>query len=279
MFSFGMSNALWRKPIDKLIAEEAIVYRTVFTLLFFSALLVFVGDANFVVSERAFGMNMWLFTFLVSCLSYFGLFFFNKALKCASTGFVVIVTTTTFLFGQFTAFFILDETPELVYLIAFGLFLLSIVVADYKSFLRLKLSKGLIYGLLASLFWGVTFPLLSIPSKALGYIQTGLVLEISVMTMSLLSLYLVQKRRVNFSHFKEHLKFFALLGFFAGNGVLFNNLSYTKIPVHIAGAISSSTHLVTILIAWVLFRERIKPHQFVAALIAGFAIYYITTIL
>jgi len=85
-------------------------------------------------------------------------------------------------------------------------------------------------------------PLLSIPSKALGYVQTGLILEISVMVMSLLSLYLIQKKRVNFSYFKAHLKFFVLLSFFAGNGVLFNNLSYTKIPVYIAGAISSSTH-------------------------------------
>ena len=279
MFSFGMSNALWRKPINKLIAEEAIVYRTVFTILFFSILLMFLGETTFMVSEKAFGMNMWVFTFLVSCLSYFGLFFFNKALKCASTGFVVIVTTTTFLFGQFTAFFILEESPELLYLLAFGLFLFSIVLADYKSFIKLKFSKGIVYGLLASLFWGVTFPLLSIPSKALGYIQTGLILEISVMAMSLLSLYLIQKKRVNFSHFKAHLKFFVLLGFFAGNGVLFNNLSYTKIPVYIAGAISSSTHFVTIFIAWVLFKEKIKPHQFGAALLAGFSIYYITTIL
>jgi len=59
---------------------------------------------------------------------------------------------------------------------------------------------------------------------------------------------------------------------------LFNNLSYTKIPVYLAGSIASCTHLVTIFVSWILFKEKLKPHQYFAALLAGFAIYYVTSI-
>ncbi len=279
MFSFGVSNALWRKPINKLIAEEAIIYRTVFSISFFIVLLFFVKTPEINVKTGAFGFNIWVFTFIVSCLSYFGLFFFNKALKFATTGLVVIVTTTSYLFLQFTSILILGESPKVAYILPFGLFLISILIADYKSIFNLKFSKGVIFGLLAAFFWGTTLPLLSIPSKQIGFVQTGLILESSVMLMSVLCLFIVQKRKLSFNNFKKDLQYFVLLGFFAGNGVLFNNLSYTKIPVYLAGSIASCTHLVTILVSWILFKERLKPHQYVAAILAGFAVYYVASVL
>ena len=279
MLSFGISNALWRKPISKLITEEAIIYRTVFSISFFIVLLFAVESPVINNEAHFFGLNIWLFAVLTSCLSYFGLFFFNKALKHASTGLVVIVTTTSFLFGQFTSFFIIGENPTVGYILPLCLFTISILIADYKSVLSFKFSKGVIYGLLAAMVWGTTLPLLSIPSNQIGFVQTGLILESSVMLMSVLSLLYMHKRTLNFINFKSDIIYFILLGLLAGSGVLFNNLSYTKIPVHIAGSISSSTHLITIFVSWVLFKEKLKPFQYLAALIAGFSIYYLTTIL
>lgn len=276
MFSFGLSNALWRKPISKLVVEEAIVYRTIFTLLIFTVLLLTVDNKEIVETyPKVFGLNIWLFTILISCLSYFGLFFFNKALKHATTGLVVIVTTTSFLFSQFTAFVFLGETAKKGYLLPFALFLIAIVVSDYASIKSIKLSKGVLYGLLAALFWGITLPLLSIPANEIGYIKTGFILEVSVMLMSLLSLYFVHKGELNLKRFKADLPFFILLGICAGSGVLFNNLSYTKIPVYVAASIASVTHLVSIIAALLLFKENLKPQQYVAALVALVGIFVI----
>ncbi len=279
MLSFGFSNALWRKPINKFIVEEAIIYRTIFSILFFS-ILFFVHDESLITIEKneIWGLNIWIFSFFISCLSYFGLFFYNKALKYSSTGLVVIVVTTSYLFGQFTSFVLLKEKPSSGYVLAFLLFVLAIVVSDYHSIFKLKLSKGVFYGLLASLFWGVTLPLLSIPSKQIGYVKTGLVLELSVMLMSLVSLYIVHKKKVCFKRMHSELVYFILLGLLAGCGVLFNNLSYTKIPVYIASSISSSTHLISIFAAWILFKERLKGHQYLAAIISVIAIFILLKI-
>lgn len=279
MASFGISNALWRKPIDSMRAEEAIVFRTIFSLLFFIVLLIFFEDFDSMNTSKAFGVNIWIFTVLVSCLSYFGLYFYNLGLKERATGLVATVSTISFLFGQLAAFVFLGEYFSNKYLIPFCLFLIMLVINDYKSLKKFKLSKGILYGLIAAAFWGLTLPLLAIPSNRLGFIKTGLVLEASVLLMSFLSLHFLYKQKLNWSSFKKYLPYFIMLGLLAGNGVLFNNLSYTKIPVHIAGALSSTTHIITILVAWMLFNEKLKTHQYVAALISGIAIYYISTIL
>ncbi len=279
MLSFGISNALWRKPIDRMRAEEAIVYRSVFSLSFFIILIFIFDDTQPTAAPKAFGLNIWLFTILISCLSYFGLYFFNLGLKEKATGLVATVSTTSFLFGQFAAFVFLGESFSANYMVPFLLFLIMLVINDYHSLKKFKLSKGIFYGLLAAVFWGLTLPLLAIPANKLGFIKTGLILESSVLLMSFLSLRFLYKQNLKWLSFKKHVHYFILLGLLAGNGVLFNNLSYTKIPVHIAGALSSSTHIITIFVAWLLFKEKLKIHQYIAALISGIAIYYITTIL
>ena len=212
MLSFGTSNALWRKPVGKLVVEEAIVYRTIFSLLFFIVLLFVIGDKAVETNGLVWGINIWLFTFIISCLSYFGLFFYNKALKYSSTGLVVIVVTTSYLFGQFTSFVLLGEVPTKGYVLPFMLFVAAIVISDYPSVFKLKLSKGVGYGLLASLFWGITLPLLSIPSKQLGYVKTGLVLEVSVMLMSLLGLHFHHKKKPGLKRLKTDLHIFYTVG-------------------------------------------------------------------
>ena len=73
------------------------------------------------------------------------------------------------------------------------------------------------------------------------------------------------------------LRFFILLGCLAGGGVLFNNLSYTKIPVYIAGSISSVTHIVSIFAARILFSEKLKLYQYLAAGISVIAIFILTS--
>ncbi len=277
MLMFGTSNALWRKPISKLVVQEAIIYRTVFSVLFFIVLLLTVDDGGWQVSNTAWGINIWVFASVVSCLSYFGLFFFNKALQQTSTGMVVIVVTSSYLFGQFTSFVMLGESPSKGYIIPFSLFIIAILVSDYKSVSQFKISKGVWFALLASMFWGITLPLLSIPAKQIGYVKTGLVLELSVMFMSFLGLKLMQKQTLNLSRFKNDLSFFILLGCLAGGGVLFNNLSYTKIPVYIAGSISSVTHIVSIFAARILFSEKLKLYQYLAAGISVIAIFILTS--
>ncbi|MCT4587770.1 MAG: DMT family transporter [Carboxylicivirga sp.] len=273
MLSFGFSNALWRRPVGKMVVEEAIIYRTIFSLSFFVILLFTIDEKSTITIESTWGLNIWLFAFIISCISYFGLFFYNKALQYSTTGLVVIVVTTSFLFGQFTSFVLLGEVPTKGYILPFLLFIIAIVLSDYPSIYKLKLSKGVGYGLLASMFWGITLPLLSIPSKQIGYIKTGLVLEISVMLMSFLSLHIYHKKRMSYRVFKTDIRFFILLGLLAGCGVLFNNLSYTKISVYIASSISSSTHLISIIAAWIMFKEKLKPYQYLAAIVSVLAIF------
>ena len=80
-------------------------------------------------------------------------------------------------------------------------------------------------------------------------------------------------------NFGKFYPWFLLLGLLSGTGVLFMNLSFTIIPVHIAGAISSSTHIIPIFMAWILFREKLNRYQIMAAFTAFTGIYYLTTVI
>ncbi len=219
------------------------------------------------------------FTFLLSIVSFFGLFFFNKALKKANTSLVVIVSTLSFLFGQFTAFVLLGESFNPKIIIALVLFMITIILSDWKSIKMFKLSKAVWYGILAALIWGTTLPLLSIPVKEIGFLETGFILEFSVLLMSFIIHRFYFKRTLKILNLKDFYLYFLLLGILAGTGVLFLNLSYTKIPVHISGAISSSTHLITIFVSVLIFKETINKYQIIAAFIAFAGIFYVISIL
>ena len=219
------------------------------------------------------------FTFLLSIVSFFGLFFFNKALKKANTSLVVIVSTLSFLFGQFTAFVLLGESFNPKIIIALVLFMITIILSDWKSIKMFKLSKAVWYGILAALIWGTTLPLLSIPVKEIGFLETGFILEFSVLLMSFIIHRFYFKRTLKILNLKDFYLYFLLLGILAGTGVLFLNLSYTEIPVHIAGAISSSTHLITIFVSVLIFKETINKYQIIAAFIAFAGIFYVISIL
>lgn len=278
VFSFGTSNALWRKPIDKLDVEEAIFYRTIHTILFFVILLfVYNRPALIVIGFGNIGyIKTVAFAFFISLISYFGLYFFNKALKYSTTGLVATVSTISFLIGQLISFAVLKETFTVKVIIPLFIFLVMIIVSDYKSIKNFNLSKGIWYGFLAAVFWGSTLPLLSIPTKKIGFIETSFILEVSVLLMCFLFFKLKHKRKLSLSNFSDNYKYFFLLGLFAGSGVLFMNLAYTKIPVHIASAISSSTHIVTIVVAWILFKERLNRNQIFAAFLAFIGIFYLS---
>ena len=281
MLAFGISNALWRKPVDKMQVEEAIFYRTIHSVFFF-VILLFSFSRISIILENIYNtsyLKIVGFAFIISVLSFFGLFFFNKALQKANTSLVVIVATLSFLFGQFTAFILLNETFNPKILIALILFLITIILSDWKSIQNFKVSKAVWFGILAALIWGTTLPLLSVPVKKIGFVETGFILELSVLLMSFIIHKFYFKKQFKVSNFKAFYPYFLFLGILAGTGVLFMNLSYTKIPVHIAGAISSSTHLITIFVSVLIFKETINKYQIFASITAFMGIFYIISIL
>ena len=138
MLAFGTSNALWRKPIDKLDVEEAIFYRTIHSLLFF-IVLIFAFKRLPIISTGFSNIHYFKitgFTFIISGISFFGLFFFNKALKYSPTGIVATVATISFLIGQFVSFFVLKEIFTFSILIPLGFFLVTILLSDFASVLK-----------------------------------------------------------------------------------------------------------------------------------------------
>ena len=278
MLAFATANSLWHTPAKKLYFFEAIFYRSVFSTLFFVVLMLTIDNYSFhtVSPFNLSSQGIYIFTALVSMVSYFGLHFFVKGIETSKTGVVATVASISFVISILTSVFVLREAFEPLVFIPILLFGISILLTDYSPGNKFSISKGTKYAVLAGIIWGVTFPLLSIPSRSIGYIQTGLILEIAVLSMSTFFIFIHKQSTLNTGHFIKYLKHFVLLGCLAGMGTLFQNLTYTKLPVHIAGSISSTTHLITIFISWILYKDKLTPHQIAGGVIATTAIIFIS---
>jgi len=274
MLAYATANSLWHTPAKKLFFFEAILYRSVFSTLFFVVLWLTIDNYSYLqVSPFNLGSKgIYIFTVLVSTLSYFGLHFFVKGIKISKTGVAATVASISFAISILTSIFVLQEPFNPFVFIPILLFGISLLLTDYAPGQRFVISKGTKYAVLAGIIWGVTFPLLSIPSRSIGYIQTGLIIEIAVLSMSAFFLFIHKQSTLNTGHFIKYLKHFVLLGCLAGVGTLFQNLTYTKLPVHIAGSISSITHLITIFISWILYKDKLTPYQIAGGIIATTAI-------
>lgn len=268
MLAFSLSNVLWRYPLRKLSPAAAILFRSFFSVGFFVIVLHLNNGFYF-----ASGLLV-LQTLLICLISFFGLYFFNIALTKDSTTATVIATTATFIFGHLTTIFLLKEKPTETAYLGMFIILAGIVLSDWHHIKKAKLSKAILFGGLASLFWGLTFPLLSEPSKSLGFMQTGFILEISVLVMAFLGfLFTKTKNSLVPKNVIQNLPILILLGCLAGTAVVFQTYTYTQIPVHIAGAISASTHLLSIFFAFLLFKEKAHINNYFGAGLATIGIY------
>ena len=267
VLAFSCSNVLWRKLSGKLIVSKAIFFRTLFTVSFFTII-------NFAINDTSKNLSFSLiaFAFCISCLSYFGLYFYNKALQYAPTGMVSTVVTFSFITGQLTALF-LGEAFSKGILFSFILCIAGIAVSDSASIQKYKLNKGTLYALCAAIIWGVTLTLLSIPAKAIGAYKTGLILEIAVLVMSFCQFKIAHKGKFMREEFTANLPVFALLAVFATVGVLFLNLSFTQIPAYITAGLSSIGHIITIILAYIFYKEKMTNRQLIGSFICMVAIF------
>ena len=269
VFLFGVSNSLWAKPIRVIPFYLAIFYRTLVSFSFF-AILVIVFDFSVNAS-----FTSYLNTFFLASIASFGLYFFTKGISMSSTSLVVTITASSFLFGQLTSIFILGENPKPLHLLTIILFLGAIILTDWKSVVTFKITRGTKFGLLAALIWGVTFPLLSVSSKSIGFIQTSFIVETCVLIMSLFfSLKLLRSLK---SPNPINLIWFFSLGILAALGLLLQYFAYTLIPVHKAVAISSLTHLIAIASSVLFFKETVNNKIKIAAFLGALGV--ISTIL
>jgi drug/metabolite transporter (DMT)-like permease len=277
-FCFAISNAYWKKVTVHIPFQIGMFYRGVFATVIFAILYFGFRNAPFfkywIVRDLAFDKQFFL-SVALSVFNIFGLVFFLHGIQKAPVTVVVPVSSLK-LFTILTAVFVVGEVWKTPYLYAFilstaGLLLLYLQGKELAKGSHLK--TGIIYGLASSFFWGSSYALYTYPISWWGPLGFSLVIETTAM---LFGLAMVVKDGMLQDLFKyleaKHIVEYLILGVLLVLGGLAINISYQYLPVVVINILIISSQILSVLIGYVFFKERLSPKQWIglALIIASF---------
>jgi len=248
---FGFADALWRPSVLHHGLHKVLLHRTVLTTLILGLyLLLDIQHFKFNIPMIAMGI-------LTGVIAGFGLYFLVKAFSLETTTNVLYLNIFTLLIAQLFSFILFEESIRWeYYTIQIGLSILTVLCFNGFDF---KLRKGLLYGLLASLCFGIAYPLAGIPIKEIGFKTTIFIQEITVLTMFLCFGYFIKKRKIDLKIYLD-IKILALSVLSAIAVILFF-YSYTVIEIYKVNLISNFHPVGGMIVSIILFDERLTKYQ------------------
>ena len=194
---------------------------------------------------------------LSGVIAGFGLYFLAKAFSLETTTNVLFLNIFTLLIAQLFSFILFKETIQWKYYpIEIGLSILTVLCFNGFDF---KLRKGLIYGLLASICFGIAYPLAGIPIKEIGFKTTIFIQEMTILTMFLCFGYFVKKTKIDLKIYLD-IKILALSVLSAIAVILFF-YSYTVTEIYKVNLISNFHPVGGMIVSIILFGERLTKYQ------------------
>ena len=264
-FSFGTSNVVWKIPLQTAQQLPIIILRTCLTTVLFGFTLLF---SYF---SWHFSLDMIALAFGLSAISFGGIYFFTKAMIYDKASTVVVVSSSSFIIGEFTSVFVLGDQIKGIHYISLIIFLISVLMVNSWN-KRIQFSKGIKYALLSAFFWGTTLTLLSIPSKQMGFLETSFITEIAVLIMAMISSVFNNSFTSIKSAIKLELKWIVLLAMLSYVGLMTLYYSFSVTPAYIIVGISSITHLISVIISRILLKEQISLRVYGAAILSVIAV-------
>ncbi|MEY4050259.1 MAG: EamA-like transporter family [Bacteroidota bacterium] len=280
---FAVSNAYWKKVTQTIPYQIGMFYRGIFASIIFSILYFGFRDNTFFKGWTVHTLSLgtpFLLTIALSVFNIFGLVFFLRGIQKAPVSIVVPVSAIK-LFTILTAVFIVGEVWKANYLYAFifstaGLLLLYFQGKEKASVSEQK--NGMLYGVLASFFWGSSYALYTYPISWWGPLGFSLVVETTAMLFGLVLVIRdgLLKNLLNYISAK-HIFTYLKLGFLLVAGGLAINISYQYLPIMVINILIISSQLLSVLIGYFFFKERLSPKQWMGLALIIISFFIVAT--
>ena len=281
-FCFAISNAYWKKITQTIPYQIGMFYRGIFASGVFAILYFGFRHATFfkywVIADLTFNTHF-LLSIALSVFNIFGLMFFLRGIQKAPVSIVVPVSALK-VFTILTAVFVVGEIWQIQYLYAFilstgGLLLLYLDGSTHASVKQQKL--GVLYGLASSFFWGSSYALYNFPIKYwFGPLGFSFIVETTAM---LFGLVLIIKDGLlgQLLHYTKtiHVQTYLVQGLLLVVGGLAINMSYGYLPVMVINIFIISSQLLSVLLGFVFFKERLNLKQWVGLLLIIISFYVV----
>lgn len=270
MLCFGISNCLWRPAFRIMNLAGVLFYRSLFTVIMMSLLLMFYYGFFSHTPPEIFHASVWTSAGWI-LLSFAGLILLTLSLRYNPAGISGSVVMALSLFGALAAHFIRNEPwptylLHIVYLYAVGLALID------KSILRTFLpDKGILMALGAAACWALSNLGFKDGIDQMGAYTFAWMQELVVLTGSgvwLLYRKIQTGQAVQEKEDRGNIHFLALLTL---GGIVCSNVALGRLSLMQFACISMVQPVATVVVSKWIQREQISPRQLVGAafLMAG----------
>lgn len=262
-FCFGISNAYWKTASKETDFPHLVIFRGVIASVFFGILWFASVHFHFENIVTSATVKDYLNAIAVCIVCSLGLIFFLSSLKFQPVS-ITIPLTSVNIFNILTTVFIVGEAFQFVYYISFALALAGILLLQNFTF-NLQTNhwnKGASYALLASFFWGITYPLFKFVSPAIGAIPLSFILETCVTCSAIVWALSKSKNAVISKYLKPKLfKHYLILATLLIGGTLFFNLAIQNISVLSLNILSNLQIVVAVSIGLWVYKETVNRKQ------------------
>lgn len=211
----------------------------------------------------------WLIAIAIGLFSFWGLYFYTKAMQSGRFSFVGPLSTIAFVFTLCTSLLLYHESLTVTKTIVLLLTIGGLLFHQKKQVIQLKFSREVVFVFLCNLFWGISFVLYLIPIKKLGTFTFSLVLEGCVFISCLGLLLFHEKRIIPSSMTLQKLGWCLLMGIFVAFGSLLGNFSLTQFSVALNILLGSVFEIITIAIGLFYYKERLSKHDWILLVLAS----------
>jgi drug/metabolite transporter (DMT)-like permease len=266
--SFGVSNVYWKAAAKDVDYPYLVFFRGVISSLLFGLIwlgLVYTNTNMSGITNASATAYDYISSIALCLLGSLGLLFFLKSMKYAPVSITVALASVN-ITRILTAVFIIGEQFTVIYLLSFSLAILGILFSrnfDFKQF-SMQWNKGATYALLASFFWGITYPFFKFVSPAVGAMPLSFILETSVTVTALIWIATSSNRTtVTKLLHKRLLKHYGILSVLLVGGTLFFNLAIQQISVLKLDLLSNFQIVVSIVLGIFMYQEKLTKQQMV----------------
>jgi len=261
MIGIGLTNALSPVPAKKLGPLKTLFFRNIILSIFVLVVfLIFIDKSSFQPLYIAIAVMIAIFNFTP-------LLAFYKAIKVGKVGIITpIVSSSVIITVPLSMILYGEQLSPLqlgsILLIAVGIILITIDFKDFDKSILLSKKSGVPLALLAMVMWGIGFAFFKIPISTIGPYFNTLIGEITIIFMSGASL-LIQKQRPEIPE-RRMLVYLLLMGLTGAIGILGFNIGASYANLSIVAAVFAAHPLVATIYGKLVYKDKIKPLQYVA---------------
>lgn len=189
--SYGTTNVLWKNPRNEMGTLPLIIIRSLFCFVIFLC-SYYLLRALSIIPVTTFSWIDLVQTMAICMVNYFGLFFFLKSMKHAQVSNTIGFGKINIIIGVAAGYFFYGEEISALKVFLCVVVLVGVSLIEFSAKKNSTLlSKGLLYTVLAKIFWSSAYFYVPFIDK-LGAVLFCVVLEFTVCTLSIF-LYILTK--------------------------------------------------------------------------------------